>query len=177
MGTMEEKERTHHRETHGRSSDVIESISIDKVKGPNVFERAKEEIEALVDTIRSNKNHDHDNDHYPRTKKDEKKVEAPNLHDKSKEESEVDIHIVKEKVHKRETHGKSNDVDENTPLNKIKGPNIFQRAKEEIEAIAGTIHPRTEPDLKPQEETQENFWGFFARLFEKICSPHNAKRD
>lgn len=107
----------------------------------------------------------------------EKKVEAPNLHDKSKEETEVDIHIVKEKVHKRETHGQSNDVDENTPLNKIKGPNIFQRAKEEIEAIAGTIHPRTEPDLKPQEETQENFRGFFARLFEKICSPHNAKRD
>ena len=39
---------------------------IDKVKGPNVFERAKEEIEAIVEAITSKKESHHD----PTTKKE-----------------------------------------------------------------------------------------------------------
>ncbi|KAG0493073.1 hypothetical protein HPP92_006179 [Vanilla planifolia] len=36
--------------------------------------------------------------------------------------------------HSKETHGTSDDIDENTPIDKVKGPSVFQRAKEEIEA-------------------------------------------
>ncbi|KAG0492100.1 hypothetical protein HPP92_005498 [Vanilla planifolia] len=56
------KEKTHHKETHGRSDDIDESTPIDKVKGPNLFERAKEEIEAVVGTIFANKGHAHEPD-------------------------------------------------------------------------------------------------------------------
>ncbi|XP_072967849.1 uncharacterized protein [Typha angustifolia] len=109
------QEQTHDRETHGRSDDIDESTPTDQVKAPNVFERAKEEIEALVETFHSKKEHNHE-------KKDE------------------------EKIHERETHGTSDDIDENTPVDKVKGPNMFERAKEEIEALVEAIHPKKGPD-------------------------------
>nr|XP_019705268.1 uncharacterized protein LOC105034676 isoform X2 [Elaeis guineensis] len=61
-----DKVETHHRETHGMSDDMDENTPVDKVKGPNVFERAKEEIEAIVEAITSKKESHHD----PTTKKE-----------------------------------------------------------------------------------------------------------
>lgn len=49
-------------------------------------------------------------------------------------------------THDTETHGTSNDIDENTPVDKVKGPSVFERAKEEIEALVETIHPKKEHD-------------------------------
>ncbi|RZS11710.1 hypothetical protein BHM03_00043076 [Ensete ventricosum] len=54
-----DKDRTHHWETHGRSNDIEESTPMDKVNSPNVFEPAKEEIEAVVETIHSERTPDH----------------------------------------------------------------------------------------------------------------------
>lgn len=34
----------------------------------------------------------------------------------------------------------SDDIDENTPVSDIRGPNVFERAKEEIEALIETLH-------------------------------------
>ena len=65
-------------------------------------------------------------------------MKAPNLIERAKEEIEAMVH--KNKKHDKETHGMSDDIDEDTPVNKVKGPNIFERAKEEIEALVGTIH-------------------------------------
>ncbi|XP_039009208.1 uncharacterized protein LOC120137547 isoform X2 [Hibiscus syriacus] len=73
------------------------------VKAPNVFERAKEEIQALVH---------HDDGEKPH--------------------------------HHRETHGRSDDIDENTAVDEVKAPNVFERVKEEVEAIVGAIHPKKE---------------------------------
>lgn len=61
---------------------------------------------------------------------------APNLIGKAKEEHKPHHH--------KETHGASDDIDENTPITQVKGPNIFDRAKEEIEALIQTIHPKKE---------------------------------
>lgn len=69
-----------------------------------------------------------------------KEVKEPNSGEKAKEESEGSM--LKGKAHTTETHGTSSDVDENTPIDKIKGPNVFERAMEEIEAIVEAIHPR-----------------------------------
>ena len=56
MGQVDkEKEHKHDEETHGTSDDIDTSTSIEEVKGPGVFQRAKEEVEALVETIRPNK--------------------------------------------------------------------------------------------------------------------------
>lgn len=49
---------SHHKETHGRGDDIDADIPISEFKGPNIFHRAKEEIEALVDTINSKKESD-----------------------------------------------------------------------------------------------------------------------
>lgn len=52
----------HHKETHGRAEDIDADIPINEFKGPSIFHRAKEEIEALVDTIHTKKESDHDHD-------------------------------------------------------------------------------------------------------------------
>ncbi|KAM7515672.1 hypothetical protein LguiA_005255 [Lonicera macranthoides] len=75
----------------------------------------------------------------------EKEPKSPNLIERAKEEIEAIFH--KEKSphrHHKETHGRSDDIDENTPIEEIKGPNVFERAKEEIEAIVEAIHPKKE---------------------------------
>lgn len=44
--------------------------------------------------------------------------------------------------HHKETHGTSNDIDENTPIDEVKGPSVLQRAKEEVEALVeAVVHP------------------------------------
>lgn len=42
----------------------------------------------------------------------------------------------------------SDDIDENTPVDDVKAPGMFERAKEEIEALIETIHPKKEHDDK-----------------------------
>ncbi|KAJ0740885.1 hypothetical protein HanOQP8_Chr06g0221731 [Helianthus annuus] len=46
--------------------------------------------------------------------------------------------------YRKETHGRGEDIDPDTPISEFKGPNIFHRAKEEIEAIRDTIHSKRE---------------------------------
>lgn len=50
----------HHKETHGRGEDIDADIPVSDFKGPNIFHRAKEEIEAIVDTIHSKRESDND---------------------------------------------------------------------------------------------------------------------
>ncbi|PIN22969.1 hypothetical protein CDL12_04321 [Handroanthus impetiginosus] len=148
----------HHGETHGLRDDIDMNSSMSDVKAPNVFERAKEEIEALIGSIHPKKEpKSNDSPLYGETRdsatKDcsksekseshsalaENNANAPNLIVKVKEE----IESLKHKPHHhKETHGTSDDIDENTPISEVKGPNVFERAKEEIEALIQTIHPR-----------------------------------
>ncbi|KAI4330691.1 hypothetical protein MLD38_028951 [Melastoma candidum] len=76
------------------------------VKTPNIFERAKEEIEAV---FHKDKSHEHPKHH-------------------------------------KETHGTSEDIDENTPVDEIKGPSVVQRVREELEALVQAIHPKKDSD-------------------------------
>lgn len=52
----------------------------------------------------------------------------------------------------------SNDMDENTPVDKVKGPNVFERAKEEIEAIVEAITSKKEPDHDSPTKKEGNFF-------------------
>ncbi|PAN12100.1 hypothetical protein PAHAL_2G242100 [Panicum hallii] len=131
MGNAMNKDKGHDKETHGTSSDINENTSVVDVKGPNLLERAKEEIEALAGAVHTKMEH-HSSPH-------EKEDES---HKEDKEGS-----LQKIKTHTNETHGTSTDINENTPVDKVKGPNVFERAKEEIEAIAEAIHPKG-PDSK-----------------------------
>ncbi|KAL5698696.1 hypothetical protein ACHQM5_029695 [Ranunculus cassubicifolius] len=112
--------------------------------------------------------------------KSEKDVKAPNLVGRAKEEVEAIMHSEKSPIHDKETHGHSNDIDENTPIEEVKGPGIFQRAKEEVEALVEAILPKkesTSTDIsskKDEDSSSKKDGGFFAsigRRFEKICSP------
>ncbi|XVF25156.1 hypothetical protein REPUB_Repub13aG0189300 [Reevesia pubescens] len=75
---------------------------------------------------------------------EDKDVKAPNIIERAKEEIEAIIHTDKSPHHHKETHGRSNDIDEDTPVDDVKGPNVFERVKEEVEAIVGAIHPKKE---------------------------------
>lgn len=74
----------------------------------------------------------------------DKEVKAPNLFERAKEEIEAILHSEKSPHHHKETHGKRNDIDENTPLDDVRAPNVFDRAKEEFEALVEAIHPKKE---------------------------------
>lgn len=71
-------------------------------------------------------------------------VKAPTLFERAKEEIEAILHSEKSPHHHKETHGKRNDIDENTPLDDVRAPNVFDRAKEEFEALVEAIRPRKE---------------------------------
>lgn len=66
----------------------------------------------------------------------------PNLIERTKEEIEAITHTDKSPRHHKETHGTSDDIDENTPTDEIKGPNLFERFKEEVEAVVEAVHPK-----------------------------------
>ncbi|VVA95080.1 unnamed protein product [Arabis nemorensis] len=81
------------------------SLSEEKtVKSPNVFERVKEEIEAMGHHHEKSKTHRHH--------------------------------------HHKETHGTSDDIDQNTSVDYVKGPGFFERVKEEFEAIVDAVTPK-----------------------------------
>ncbi|KAK9048406.1 hypothetical protein SSX86_032631 [Deinandra increscens subsp. villosa] len=117
---------SHHKETHGRGEDIDADIPINEFKGPNIFHRAKEEFEAIVDNIHSKKESDRD-------------AASPKKHSSLADPKGSPRH-------RRETHGRGEDIDANTPINDFRGPNIFHRAKEEIEAIVDTMHSKKESD-------------------------------
>lgn len=117
-----------------------------------------------------------------------------NLFERTKEDIESVIHKQKKSPHghghHKETHGTSNDIDENTPIDEVKGPSVFQRAKEELEAILDAIHPKKDSSRhsnpltnKEDKEEEEEGGGFKVSLgkgLEKICSPmnhHHHSRD
>ncbi|CAA3026476.1 Hypothetical predicted protein [Olea europaea subsp. europaea] len=102
-----EKQPNHrHKETHGLRSDLNEDTSLSDVKAPNAFERAKEEIEAVVEAI------------HP--KKESKNHCSSSLGEKRNSGS-LD-HLVSKKPE--------------VPSEKdVKGPNLIERAKEEIESL------------------------------------------
>lgn len=68
--------------------------------------------------------------------------------------------------HHKETHGRSDDIDADIPISEFKGPSIFHRAKEEIEAIVDTIH--TKKDSDPDAASPKKEGGFRASVKEKI---------
>ena len=64
---------------------------------------------------------------------------------KAKEEIKAIIHHDKSQHHHhKETHGRNDDINENTPTDEVKGPNVFERVKEEFEAVFQAIHPKKE---------------------------------
>jgi hypothetical protein len=64
-------------------------------------------------------------------------------------------------IHDKETHGRSGDIDENTSPEKIKAPNLIERAKEEVEAVVGAIH---HPNKNHHHQTHGNIVFFILQL-------------
>ncbi|KAK6147693.1 hypothetical protein DH2020_018605 [Rehmannia glutinosa] len=175
----------HHKETHGLRDDIDVNTSMSGVKAPNMFERAKEEIEALVGAIHPKKELKGDDSQRDSATKDCLKPKKSEPHSekvvkvsvKAKEEIESPRH---KPHHHKETHGTSNDIDENTPISEVKGPNMFERAKEEIEALIQTIHPKKDSGNSVSSPKKKE-GGFpvssIGRGLEKICSPRGHNRD
>lgn len=75
-----------------------------------------------------------------------KGVKEPNLFERAKEETRD---VNDSPRHDKETHGRSNDIDEDTPVDEVKAPGVFQRVKEEVEAVVEAILPKKESE-KPE---------------------------
>ncbi|CAH1442462.1 unnamed protein product [Lactuca virosa] len=76
--------------------------------------------------------------------KEEEEAKVRILIEKGKERKKEMIDKDKEKspTHDKETHGTSNDIGRDTPIEQVKGPGVLERAKEEIEAVVEAIHPK-----------------------------------
>ncbi|KAK4257798.1 hypothetical protein QN277_007336 [Acacia crassicarpa] len=150
------KSDSHHKETSGlKTNNSKEKASLDDVRAPNVFQRAKEEFEAIGQVLHHKKDsptHDKRDETKEAKVKDkqeisgspqEKNTKKANVFERAKEEIDAFIHHDKSPHrHHKETHGRSDDIDENTPKDEVKGPNVFERVKEEIEAVVQAIHPK-----------------------------------
>lgn len=75
---------------------------------------------------------------------EEKDAKSPNILERVKEEIDAAFHHDKSPRHHKETHGRSNDIDEKTDIDEVKAPGVFERVKEEIEAVIEAIHPKKE---------------------------------
>ncbi|KAL6226710.1 PREDICTED: uncharacterized protein LOC101303263 [Fragaria vesca subsp. vesca] len=142
-------ESDHHgKETHGLRKDIDEKTPLEEVKAPNVFERMKEEFEAVVEAIHPKKESDPTLEIKTQEKADSKletNGKSPRFLDYAKGKMKTIMHHDKSpKLHNKETHGTSDYIDSTTPVDRVKAPNVFERAKEEIEAIVQTIHPKKE---------------------------------
>lgn len=109
----------------------------------------------------------------------EKSKKPHNFIEKAKEDIEAIIHKRKPPHrHHKETHGTNNEIDENTPIDKIKGPSVFERAKEEVEAILDAIHPKKESGSAISSAKKEGgFRMSVGKGLEKICSPGSHNKD
>lgn len=58
-------------------------------------------------------------------------------------------------------------------INEMKGPNIFERAKDEMEALVHTIQHKKETDSP----AKEGFLSKLGKCLEIICSPSKEKDD
>ncbi|KAI3742111.1 hypothetical protein L1987_59791 [Smallanthus sonchifolius] len=92
-----ENHPTHNRETHGTREDIDVNTPISDVKGPNVFERVKEEFEAIVEAV-----HHH---------KEDKSQDSPSAGHRGSPSPR----------HHKETHGKGKDIDADIPISEFKG--------------------------------------------------------
>ncbi|XP_020221623.1 uncharacterized protein LOC109804242 [Cajanus cajan] len=161
-GIMDPQKCYHNRETHGLHSGIDENSSMDDVRAPNVFERAKEEIQALVQVLHHKKNDptcdirdENQMDQSSKHKEEapnspsvaEMKTKAASILRKAKKEIKSIIHHDKsEHHHHKETHGRNDDINESTPTNEVKGPNVYERVKEEFEAVFQAIHPKNKKE-------------------------------
>ncbi|XP_073271916.1 uncharacterized protein [Primulina huaijiensis] len=185
MEAVFQSDKHHHKETHGLNYGIDENTSMSDVKAPNVFERAKEEFEALAEAIHAKKGlrsqHSSLNDETRHCDADDdSKCQVVELRlEKSKEDIESLKHAEKSAHHHhKETHGRSDDIDENIPISQVKGPNVFERAKEEIEALIQTIRPKRDAGNVVSSSTKEGGLPITSgRGLEKLYSPQSRNKD
>ncbi|KAI3714553.1 hypothetical protein L6452_21509 [Arctium lappa] len=76
--------------------------------------------------------------------------------------------------YRKETHGRGEDIDVNTPISEFRGPSIFDRAKEEFEALVDTMYPKKDFDhfVSPPKK-EGGFRASIGRKLENISSPRS----
>ncbi|KAJ4911192.1 hypothetical protein Rs2_05813 [Raphanus sativus] len=164
-------------------------IDVSKVKAPNMFERAKEEFDAVIGVIHQHKSSRNESDKMEfESEKTEDTKKKRDVIRKAKEEIKSLFHS-KEKPHghhhhdHKETRTRSDDIDENTHVDEVKAPNVSERVEEEMEAVVviDTIHPKNnETDgsdypkdsrsVSPEKE-RAGFGCSLGKWLEKICAP------
>ncbi|KAG2310749.1 hypothetical protein Bca52824_022306 [Brassica carinata] len=161
-----------------------DDIVLSKVKAPNMFERAKEEFDAVIGVIHQHKSSRNESDKMEF--KSEKTEDAKKKRDvirKAKEEIKSLFHSKEKPHHHKETHARSDDIDENTHVDDVKAPNDFDRVNEEIEAVViiNTIHPEkndVDGSDSPKgsrsvslEKERAGLGCSLGKWLEKICAP------
>ncbi|KAJ0246084.1 DEAD-box ATP-dependent RNA helicase [Hirschfeldia incana] len=181
---------------HGSDKKIHGDIVLSKVKAPNMFERAKEEFDAVIGVIHQHKSSR--NESVKMELKSEKTEDVKRKRDvirKAKEEIKSLFHS-KEKPHghhhhrKEESHTRSDDIDENTQVDEEKAPNVSERVKEEIETVVviDTIHPEeneVDGSDSPKgsrsvslEKERAGLGCSLGKWLEKICAPWgDTKKD
>ncbi|KAF2302711.1 hypothetical protein GH714_001346 [Hevea brasiliensis] len=125
------------------------AMADENVKVPNVFERAKEEIQAVMhsDILHRHREETHGTSNYIDENTSLDDVKAPNVFERAKEEIEALIQTIHPKE-ESENHSKGDQSVQFESENDVKPTNLIERAKEEIEVI---IHHKNSPRIHHKE--------------------------
>lgn len=75
--------------------------------------------------------------------------------------------------HHRESHGMNDEIDINTPLSEVKAPNMFERVKEEIDAVLEAISQKN--DLKSSPKGENRVRRSIKKVLAKVRSPRKRR--
>lgn len=140
-----------HPHNHLKSVDS----AVESVRAPNIAQRVREEFKAIQQSL-----HEQHSSHQLR-----KQGGSENMHEKKHSSSSPQF-------------GKRG-VSENMDVSDVKAPDMFQRIKEEVEAVGETLHGK---DSKAHcttqeydhEDTNPGCWTGMGKTLERICGGKKA---
>ncbi|KAJ9547894.1 hypothetical protein OSB04_020437 [Centaurea solstitialis] len=163
------------KETHGLRDDIDVNTPLSDIKGPNVFERVKEEFEAIVEIInqrREEKNQDSPSsverdDAFTGSKYEKQSSPEEDNKSGSSKLKQVNVKVKPESpkrkpsfIHHKETHGKGEDIDVNTPISEFRGLASFIVLKKRSRPLLTQFSRRKNLNRIPRHQRKRRFPSF-----------------
>ena len=109
--------------------------------------------------------------------KSESDLKAPISVEQANEKNDAVVHK-NHHHHHHESHGTDETIDQDTPVEDVKALNVFERAKEEIEAVVQHLHDKGKAHQHSKNESKDH--GCLARIghqLERFCGSHNSTQN
>ncbi|XP_062202663.1 nucleolin 2-like [Phragmites australis] len=167
-------------EEQGNKKDMEAfSAVIDKVKSnPEVLEKAKEEVKSLAEALHLRKHESKDKE--PKAEEKAKEGEIAQKADESTSAKKAeDLNVVEQAVEEIQAVVASvQQQQQTTATAETETETPIETAATAETSAEGEKHEETKREVEKDDPKKRlDFFGFFAMLFERFCSPANKKKD